>query len=63
MTVQHEHQHQSQTLTLTHHLFVQAAIVVVLVALVLWAVLFTNYPPLHDSFHQLRHALYIVPCH
>ena len=63
MTVQHEHQHQSQTLTLTHHLFVQAAIVVVLVALVLWAVFFTNYPPVHDAFHELRHSLYIVPCH
>jgi hypothetical protein len=33
------------------------------VALVLWAVLFTNYPPLHDTFHELRHSLYVIPCH
>jgi hypothetical protein len=26
-------------------------------------VLFTNYPPLHDSFHELRHSLYVIPCH
>lgn len=63
MTVQHEHQHQWSTVTFTHHLFVQLAIVVALMAVVLWAILFSNYPPLHDTFHELRHALYIVPCH
>lgn len=45
------------------HALVQMSVVLVIVGIVLWAVLFTNYPPLHDTFHELRHALYVVPCH
>jgi hypothetical protein len=30
---------------------------------VVWTVLFTNYPPIHDFFHELRHSLYVIPCH
>ncbi|MCZ7570884.1 MAG: CbtB-domain containing protein [Ardenticatenaceae bacterium] len=59
----HEHQHVTRTLTLTQTMVVQAAIVLVVAAIVLWALLFANYLPLHDSFHALRHALYIIPCH
>ncbi|PCI24926.1 MAG: hypothetical protein COB67_11235 [SAR324 cluster bacterium] len=28
-----------------------------------YVVLFTNYPMVHDYFHELRHALAIIPCH
>jgi hypothetical protein len=28
-----------------------------------YVVLFTNYPPIHDYFHGLRHALAIISCH
>lgn len=34
-----------------------------LTAVVLFTVLFTTYPPVHDFFHGLRHALMIIPCH
>jgi hypothetical protein len=30
---------------------------------VLYAVFFTNVPPIHDFFHGLRHAMSIIPCH
>lgn len=29
----------------------------------LWMVLFSNWPWVHDTFHTLRHALYTIPCH
>lgn len=34
-----------------------------LTTVVLFTVLFTAYPPIHDFFHGLRHALMIIPCH
>ena len=52
-----------QTIGITLNAFVQVTIVLAVVALVLWAVLFANYPPLHDTFHELRHSLYVIPCH
>jgi hypothetical protein len=40
------------------------AIVLLGTAIILWAVLFTEFPPpLHDTFHTLRHSLYAIPCH
>jgi hypothetical protein len=30
---------------------------------VLYSFLFTNAPALHNFFHELRHALGIIPCH
>jgi hypothetical protein len=32
-------------------------------ALVLYTVLFTTYPPVHDFFHEIRHSLLLIPCH
>lgn len=29
----------------------------------LYIVLFSEYPAIHDYFHELRHVLAIVPCH
>lgn len=34
-----------------------------LMSVVLFTTLLTAYPPVHDFFHGLRHALMIVPCH
>jgi cobalt transporter subunit CbtB len=39
------------------------AIVLALAAVVLWAVFLSNYPPIHDAFHELRHSMYVIPCH
>jgi hypothetical protein len=30
---------------------------------VVWTMLFSNYPAVHDFFHELRHSLYVIPCH
>jgi len=48
-----------------HHisLAVQAVVVVCAVAFVLYAVLFSHAPSIHDFFHGLRHAMGILPCH
>lgn len=48
-----------------HHVSVvkQALAMVAVTAFVLYAMLFTNVPALHDFFHELRHALGIIPCH
>ena len=29
----------------------------------IYVILFSEYPALHDYFHELRHVLAIVPCH
>jgi hypothetical protein len=52
-----------QTFGITLNAFVQVAVVLAVVALVIWAMLFSNYPPIHDFFHELRHSLYVIPCH
>lgn len=41
----------------------QACILVAACAVVLYAVLFTNVPTVHDFFHAVRHSLGIIPCH
>ncbi len=61
----HAHQHLRRT-RLAHalsSLTVQLMALVLLVGLVLWTLLFTNYAPLHDPLHALRHVLYLIPCH
>lgn len=50
---------RASTLTL----FTQAFTVLAVAGVVLWTLLFTEYPPVHDALHSLRHALYIIPCH
>lgn len=57
----HETAHETRNVFLnaTHHV----AIFFVLTAVVLFTLLFSTYPPIHDFFHGLRHALMIIPCH
>ncbi len=56
-------EYSTQTFGITLHVFSQILIVLAVVALVTWAMLFTNYAPAHDFFHELRHSLYVIPCH
>ena len=53
----------TQTTTLTLALFMQAIIFLSITGLVLWTMLMTPYGTVHDPFHLLRHALYLIPCH
>lgn len=53
----------TRTFGITLNIFSQITIVLAVVAVVAWAMFFTNYPPAHDFFHELRHSLYVIPCH
>ncbi len=48
-----------------HHISTvqQALILIAACAFVLYSVFFTNVPAIHDFFHELRHAMSIIPCH
>lgn len=41
----------------------QMVVVVCAVVFILYTVFFSNVPPIHDFFHELRHAMSIIPCH
>jgi hypothetical protein len=41
----------------------QMVVVMCAVVFILYAVFFSNVPPIHDFFHELRHAMSIIPCH
>ncbi|MDH3603754.1 MAG: CbtB-domain containing protein [Candidatus Tectomicrobia bacterium] len=41
----------------------QALAMIAVTTFVLYSILFTNIPTLHHFFHELRHALGIIPCH
>ncbi len=60
---QHVTEQSKQTLHVTLNMAVQIVLVLAVVAVVAWAVFFTNYPPVHDFFHELRHSLFVIPCH
>lgn len=56
-------EYSHQTFGITLNAVVQITVLLAVVALVMWAMLFSNYPPIHDFFHELRHSLYVIPCH
>jgi hypothetical protein len=41
----------------------QMALIVFLVAAVMWAVFFSPIPQTHDLFHHARHSIGILACH
>ncbi|WP_089939022.1 CbtB-domain containing protein [Candidatus Entotheonella palauensis] len=41
----------------------QGLILIAACTIVLYSVFFTNVLAIHDFFHELRHALGIIPCH
>lgn len=43
--------------------FSRGIILLVIVGFVLYSVLFSTTPAIHDFFHELRHSLMIIPCH
>ena len=49
--------------TLNLSVFTKGVTLLAIVGIVLYTVLFTTYPPVHDYFHELRHGLMVVPCH
>ena len=55
--------HAKRTVSISLSLVVQIAIVLFIAAVLIWTMLFTSLPATHDFFHELRHALYLIPCH
>lgn len=43
--------------------FLRGTILLTIVGFVLYSVLFSTTPAIHDFFHELRHSLMIIPCH
>ena len=41
----------------------KALVLIAIAGVVLYAVLFSSTPAVHDFFHELRHRLMVVPCH
>ncbi len=60
-TQKHETEHKTKNVLLnkTQQIFIFFS----LFSVVLFTALFATYPPIHDFFHGLRHALMIIPCH
>ncbi|WP_141734919.1 CbtB domain-containing protein [Oligoflexus tunisiensis] len=54
-------------LRITRHLKIglvhKSIITLAIVGLVLYMMLFTTTPIVHDYFHELRHNLMLIPCH
>jgi hypothetical protein len=42
---------------------IKAVILLSVSGALLYLVLAATYPPIHDTFHQFRHSLAVVPCH
>jgi cobalt transporter subunit CbtB len=59
--VQHEQKHMRKRRFLS--LPVQLTAVLVMVGVVLYTLLFSTYPPIHDAVHEFRHSLMFIPCH
>ncbi|SFS69290.1 CbtB domain-containing protein [Marininema halotolerans] len=43
--------------------YVQSTAFFLLLGIFLYTFLFSTYPPIHDAVHELRHSLWIIPCH
>jgi hypothetical protein len=41
----------------------QLTLLVAMVGVLLWVLLFSGHPAVHDELHSLRHSLYALPCH
>ena len=41
----------------------KAVVLLAIAGVVIYAVLFSTTPAVHDYFHELRHKLMIIPCH
>jgi cobalt transporter subunit CbtB len=41
----------------------KSGMLLMLSATILWIALAAHYPAVHDTMHNFRHALAVVPCH
>ncbi|GGE18479.1 hypothetical protein GCM10011571_20450 [Marinithermofilum abyssi] len=61
----HSSRTENQTVgkTLLSNGFFQGSAFFLLLGILLYTFLFSTYPPIHDTVHELRHSLWIIPCH
>ena len=43
--------------------FIKSTALLFVSGLILYVLLAAHYPAVHDTFHNFRHALAVVPCH
>jgi cobalt transporter subunit CbtB len=53
----------TRTATISLNLMLQITVLLLLTGVVIWTLLFSGIPNIHDPVHALRHALYMIPCH
>ena len=41
----------------------KSGMLLILAGTILWIALAAHYPAVHDTMHNFRHALAVVPCH
>jgi cobalt transporter subunit CbtB len=41
----------------------KSGMLLILSGMILWIALAAHYPAVHDTMHNVRHALAVVPCH
>ncbi|MGQ7278497.1 CbtB domain-containing protein [Brevibacillus thermoruber] len=63
MSHKFEHEKKYNVKNMFFSLPAQLAAVLFLAGIVLYTTLFSGYAPVHDSLHELRHALMFIPCH
>ncbi len=63
MSHKYEHTKQHHVKNMFLSLPVQLTAVLFLAGVVIYTALFSGYAPVHDSLHELRHALMFIPCH
>jgi Probable cobalt transporter subunit (CbtB) len=42
---------------------IKSGILLIACGVILYVLLAASYPPVHDTLHNFRHALAVVPCH
>jgi cobalt transporter subunit CbtB len=42
---------------------IKSGLLLLLSGTILWVALAAHYPAVHDTMHNFRHALAVVPCH
>lgn len=63
MLNKYEHQKSHGFKKMLQSLTFQLTAITSLAGIVIYTALFSTYAPVHDTLHELRHALMFIPCH
>ncbi len=51
------------TLPEIYYFLMRSGFFLIFAGAILYLLLFATYPPIHDTLHDFRHSLAVVPCH